>query len=136
MGILARARPELLAGLFPAPHPEHHDLRAPEIGTMMVEGRTGGSGAPFSLGEITVTRAALQLADGHIGHAVIRGRDRAHARRAALIDALLQSGAASQIRETVLAPLVAAETALREARASKAAATRVEFFTMVRGDDK
>ncbi len=136
MGLLARARPAALAALMPAPLPDHQDLRAPETGTMMVQGRTGGSGAPFSLGEVTVTRAALQLPDGTAGHALVQGRDRAHARRAALIDALMQTAAAGAVRETVLAPLAETETARRAGRAAKAAATRVEFFTLVRGEDK
>ncbi|WP_283176859.1 phosphonate C-P lyase system protein PhnG [Gemmobacter sp. 24YEA27] len=136
MGTLARARPEALAALLPLPLPDHHDLRAPETGTMMVQGRIGGSGAPFSLGEVTVTRATLHLADGTTGHALVQGRDRTHARHAALVDALMQTDAAERIRETVLTPLTEAEAARRQGRAAKAAATRVEFFTLVRGDDK
>lgn len=136
MGLLARARPEALAALMPAPLPLHRDLRAPEIGTMMVRGRIGGAGAPFSLGEITVTRATLHLEDGSTGHALVQGRDRAHARRAALVDALMQTDAAARIRETILTPLTEAEVARRQGRAAKAAATRVEFFTLVRGEGK
>ena len=100
------------------------------------EGRIGGSGAPFSLGEVTVTRAALRLTDGTTGHALVQGRDRAHARRAALIDALMQTALAPQIRTRVLDPLLQAETTRRTTRAAKAAATKVEFFTLVRGEDK
>ncbi|NPD14100.1 phosphonate C-P lyase system protein PhnG [Xinfangfangia sp. D13-10-4-6] len=136
MGLLARSRPDSLANLLPEPLPEHQDLRAPEVGTMMVQGRTDASGAPFSLGEITVTRATLHLPCGTTGHALVQGRDRAHARRAALIDALMQTPEASRIRERILTPLTKAETDRRQARAAKAAATRVEFFTLVRGEDK
>ena len=136
MGLLARSGPDMLAALLPAPLPEHQDLRAPETGTMMVEGRTGGSGAPFSLGEVTVTRAALRLTDGTTGHALVQGRDRAHARRAALVDALMQTALAPQIRIRVLDPLLQVEITRRTTRAAKAAATKVEFFTLVRGEDK
>jgi alpha-D-ribose 1-methylphosphonate 5-triphosphate synthase subunit PhnG len=134
MGLLARAAPDRLAALFPD-LPEHDLLRAPEIGAVMVQGRIGGAGQPFNLGEMTVTRCSVRLPDGAVGHAHVQGRDRAHAQRAAVLDALLQSSAEPQLRQTVLQPLRAGETAARSARASRAAATKVEFFTLVRGED-
>jgi len=136
MGLLARARPARLADLLAAPLPAHSMLRTPEIGTVMVRGRVSATGAPFNLGEMTVTRCALRLDGGAIGHAHVQGRDRDHARRAAIVDALMQTGQAGRIRERVLEPLAAEETARRSARAEKAAATRVEFFTLVRGEDR
>ena len=63
------------------------------------------------------------------------GRDKAHAERAALIDALMQTDAADSLRETVLDPLADARAEARQTRAGKAAATKVEFFTMQRGED-
>ena len=36
-------------------------LRKPETGLYMVQGRAGGSGERFNLGEITVTRCALRM---------------------------------------------------------------------------
>ena len=135
MGLLARAMPARLAQLFPD-LPPHDMLRPPEVGAVMVQGRTGGSGQPFNLGEVTVTRCALRLASGAVGHAHVQGRDKAHATRAAVLDALLQTEAAPPLRATVLAPLEAEEVARRTARAAKAAATRVEFFTLVRGEDQ
>ncbi|MBA4742282.1 MAG: phosphonate C-P lyase system protein PhnG, partial [Azoarcus sp.] len=42
-------------------------LRPPETGLVMTRGRAGGSGQRFNLGEITVTRAAVKLADGSVG---------------------------------------------------------------------
>jgi alpha-D-ribose 1-methylphosphonate 5-triphosphate synthase subunit PhnG len=101
----------------------------------MVQGRAGGTGAAFNLGEMTVTRCTLRLADGRVGHAVVQGRDRAHAARAALVDALMQGAEAADLRAAVLAPLAAEEGARRADLAQKAAATRVEFFTLVRGED-
>lgn len=136
MGLLARAKPALLAARMPEALPDHSLLRAPEIGAVMVQGRAGATGAPFNLGEMTVTRCSLRLATGQVGHAVVQGRDRDHARRAAVVDALMQSDAAAAIREQVLAPLAEAEETTRRDRAEKAAATKVEFFTMVRGEDK
>lgn len=111
-------------------------LRPPEIGSVMVRGRTGGSGSPFNLGEVTVTRCALQLRGSDVvGHGYVQGRDKAKAERAALIDALMQTDAAPTVRDVVLSPLGAARDQARTARAARAAATRVEFFTMVRGED-
>jgi alpha-D-ribose 1-methylphosphonate 5-triphosphate synthase subunit PhnG len=135
MGLLARAKPARLAELFPD-LPEHSLLRAPEVGAVMVRGRIGGDGDAFNLGEMTVTRCSLALAGGAVGHAHVQGRDKGHALRAAVLDALLQSPEGASLRAGVLAPLRAEEAARRAARAAKAAATRVEFFTLVRGEDQ
>lgn len=135
MGLLARATPARLADLMPAPLPEHALLRAPEIGSVMVRGRIGGTGAPFNLGEMTVTRCSLRLSCGAVGHAHVQGRDRDHALRAAIVDALMQTDAAPAIRRDCLDPLAAEEAARRATRAGKAAASKVEFFTLVRGED-
>lgn len=135
MGLLARARPARLQQLFPQ-LPPHDFLRAPEVGAVMLRGRIGGSGQPFNLGEMTVTRCALRLGSGVVGHAHVQGRDKAHATRAAVLDALLQTDQAARLHADVLAPLEAEETARRATRAAKAAATRVEFFTLVRGEDQ
>lgn len=135
MATLAKAPPARLAALYPA-LADHDLLRAPEIGTVMVRGRIGGSGAPFNLGEMTVTRCSVKLAGGEIGHACVQGRDKSHALRAAVLDALLQADAAEAIAANVLAPLQSEAEARRLVRAEKAAATRVEFFTMMRGEDK
>ena len=135
MGLLARARPAELAALMPA-LPDHDFLRPPEVGLVMVQGRVGAKGAPFNLGEMTVTRCTLKLACGTVGHAHVQGRDKAHATRAALADALLQTDAARDLRARLLEPLARTEADRRRRRAEKAAATKVEFFTMVRGEDK
>jgi alpha-D-ribose 1-methylphosphonate 5-triphosphate synthase subunit PhnG len=135
MGQLARAKPERLRALFPG-LPAYEVLRPAEIGTVMVQGRAGGTGAPFNLGEVTVTRCALRLITGEVGHGHVQGRDKDHATRAAVLDALLQTDQSSALRAAVLTPLAADEAAHRAARAAKAAATKVEFFTLVRGEDK
>ena len=135
MGLLARAKPGRLADLFPE-LPTHDLLRAPEIGAVMVRGRIGGTGQPFNLGEMTVTRCALRLGSGAVGHAHVQGRDKGHAVRAAVVDALMQTNQAEALRATVLVPLQAEEVARRANRAAKAAATKVEFFTLVRGEDQ
>ncbi|MCC5971974.1 MAG: phosphonate C-P lyase system protein PhnG [Pararhodobacter sp.] len=134
MGLLARAPAALLEQLYPD-LPAHTLLRGPEIGTVMVRGRQGGTGAPFNLGEMTATRCTVRLGCGTVGHAHVQGRERTHARRAAVLDALLQTDQAAALSESVLAPLQRTEATRRDTRAAKAAATRVEFFTLVRGED-
>jgi len=134
LSVLAKARPERLAALMPD-LPAHDMLRRPEAGAVMVRGRIGGTGAPFNLGEMTVTRCSVQLGSGAVGHAWVQGRDRAHAVRAAVIDALMQTEAADDLRGRVIDVLAAEAQADRAARAAKAAATKVEFFTLVRGED-
>lgn len=136
MGVLARAKPEALAALMPKDVPDHVLLRAPDIGSVMVRGRVGATGAPFNLGEVTVTRCALRLSCGTVGYGHVQGRDRDHARQAALVDALMQTDRAAAIRAQVVDPLATAEAVARSTRAAKAAATKVEFFTLVRGEDK
>lgn len=109
-------------------------LRKPEIGTVMVRGRMGGTGGAFNLSEMTVTRAALKLACGTVGHGHVAGRRKDDAQAVAMADALLQTQAAATIETAVIAPLKSEESARRTARAAKAAATKVDFFTMVRGE--
>ncbi|QFT58842.1 Alpha-D-ribose 1-methylphosphonate 5-triphosphate synthase subunit PhnG [Sulfitobacter sp. THAF37] len=114
---------------------DHQVLRAPEIGSVMVRGRAGAVGAAFNLGEITVTRCSVRLSTGEDGHAYVQGRDRTKALRAALLDAAMQTAAAAGIREKVLGPLSEKARQRRATRAAKAAATKVDFFTMARGED-
>ena len=115
--------------------PLHEWLRKPEIGSTMVRGRAGGTGAPFNLGEMTITRCALKLSDGTVGHAYIQGRRKADAEAAALVDALMQTAQAPGVQSAILDPLRAEHDAAKAKRAAKAAATKVDFFTMVRGED-
>jgi alpha-D-ribose 1-methylphosphonate 5-triphosphate synthase subunit PhnG len=137
MSQLAKAPPARLAALFEATgaRPGFTWLRPPEVGGVMLRGRMGGTGAPFNLGEMSVTRCALKLETGEVGHAYVQGRDKAHAERAALVDALMQTGQAEALQAAVLTPLAAERKAAKTARAAKAAATKVDFFTMVRGED-
>jgi alpha-D-ribose 1-methylphosphonate 5-triphosphate synthase subunit PhnG len=137
LSLLAKAPAADLAALWEAfaMVPEHDMLRAPEIGGVMVRGRAGAIGAAFNLGEMTVTRASVKLACGTVGHGYVQGRDKTHARTAALIDALMQTEAAARVEAQVLTPLRASMQARKDARAAKAAATKVDFFTMVRGED-
>ena len=137
MSLLAKVPEHSLEDKLAAvgPEPDFKWLRHPEVGGVMVQGRSGGTGTRFNIGEMTVTRCALQLDTGEVGHAVVQGRSKSKARQAALVDALMQTSQASSLRASVLDPLTAEMTASKETRAAKAAATQVNFFTMVRGED-
>ena len=101
----------------------------------MLRGRMGAVGDAFNMGEMSVTRCSVRLAGGPDGHAYVQGRSRDKALQAALIDALMQSDAADEVRVKLLDPLAEIEAQRRASRAAKAAATKVDFFTMVRGED-
>lgn len=111
------------------------ELRRPETGLVMVRGRAGGDGRRFNLGEATVTRAAVRIEGGVTGFSYLLGRDAARARRAAVLDALWQSASHRAAVEAALRPVAARREAERARQARQAAATRVDFFTMVRGED-
>ena len=121
-----------------ADKPAYRALRPPQIGLAMIRGRIGGSGEPFNLGEMTMTRAAVQIGGDNgcgaiIGHGHVAGRRPRHAELVALFDALLQDkrrGAA--VQHAVIAPLAAALAERHAAEAAHVAPSRVEFFTMVR----
>ncbi len=138
IGLLSRAESSEITSFFDGVDslPQFSELRAPEIGMIMVRGRISGSGAPFNLGEMTVTRCSV-LALGNTGHALVQGRRPEHARHAALADALLQDGAWFEaIRGRLIEPLRKAEQARTAERTADANGTRVDFFTMVRGEDE
>mgnify|MGYP000005022642 FL=1 len=137
LSLMATSNGARLAALWEAVGltPDFTMLRQPEIGAVMVRGRAGGTGNAFNLGEMTVTRTSLRLADGTIGHGWFQGRDKTQARTIALVDALMQCHEAEMIETRIIAPLRADRKARHTARAERAAATKVDFFTMARGDD-
>lgn len=130
-----RAAIEEALGAF-GPLPPHRDMRKAETGLVTLRGRMGGGGAAFNLGEATVTRASVKLESGEIGHAYALGRDAEKARLCALIDAAFQNPALhDRIVDTVLDPLARDEAGADRRKAEETAATKVDFFTMVRGED-
>lgn len=137
LSLLAKAPAGDLARLWHSygAAPDHSLLRAPEIGGVMVRGRAGAVGAAFNLGEMTVTRCSVKLGDGTVGHGYVQGRDKDHARHAALVDALMQTPDADAVENAILTPLRTDMDAAKASRAAKAAATKVDFFTMVRGEN-
>lgn len=136
ISLLAKAPANALAGAVAAygPLPAYQWLRQPEIGLAMVRARTGGTGAQFNLGEMTVTRCALRLQSGQMGVAYVAGRDLRHAEYAAVFDALMQSDAQEEVRRKVLQPVEQALAERKSEAAAQAQATKVDFMTMVRGE--
>ena len=111
-------------------------LRGPETGLVTLRGRIGGGGAPFNVGEATVTRATVRLPSGQVGHCYALGRDKQKAKLAAIADALWQDPARrAEVETRLIAPLRSALATAQEKRRAETAATKVDFFTMVRGED-
>lgn len=116
--------------------PEYYCLRPPETGLVMVRARAEGNGTPFHLGEMTVTRCTVQVKDGYRGTAYVMGRNRRHAELAALLDALLQDPYQhASLMDLIIRPLELILRKRRAVMAQKIASTKVEFFTMIRGED-
>lgn len=136
MAVLAHAdTSEIAECLRSIALPPHENLREPENGLVMLRGRVGGDGAPFNLGEATVSRAAVRLASGEVGFGYALGRDREKARLIALCDALVQADHfSSSVEAQVLAPLRAGLLSRRQQQSAQTAATKVDFYTMVRGE--
>lgn len=144
MALLARAPlPLLESALAAEAQAPVRWLRAPETGLMMVQGRAGGTGERFNLGEVTITRCTLRRGEPaqgpNVGVAYVLGRSHRQAQLAALADALLQDPAQHAVlEERLLAPVrahLAAQAAQRQARAQS---TKVDFMTVAResGDDE
>lgn len=111
-------------------------LRGPETGLVTIRGRIGGGGAPFNTGEATVTRATVRLPSGQVGHAYALGRDKEKVRLAAILDAAWCSeDTRAAVEEKIVAPLQRMQAEADARRRAETAATKVDFFTMVRGED-
>lgn len=135
LSVLAKAPEARLSELWSnvGTVPPYKVLRRPEIGLVMVKGRISGSGAPFAAGEMTVTRAAVQLESGELGVSYVGGRHPRQAEIVAVIDALCQHPDWQQaLEETIVAPLAREAEARRQATRARAAATKVDFFTVAR----
>lgn len=137
LAVLARAATAQLEAHANSMHPlpATETVRAPEVGMVMLRGRVGGTGDSFNLGEASVTRCALRLVDGALGIGYALGRDRRKAELIALFDALLQDDSARpRWMELVIDPLRREQAQRRDLASRAAASSRVDFFTMVRGE--
>ncbi len=135
LSILAKAPADRLEALWREVGgvPDYTLLRRPEIGLIMLKGRISGSGAPFAAGEMTVTRAAVRLDSGEVGFGYVGGRRARQAEIIAAIDALGQRADWQQdLEEMVVGPLEREADLRRHEAKARAAATRVDFFTVAR----
>lgn len=138
MAVLARASTAELGQAWSAitAPPTFRWLKPAEVGLVMLRARVGGSGARFNVGEAAVTRCVVRTADGYTGVGYILGRERRRAELAALFDALLQNSARRRgIEQRVLEPLATSQQRRQKERSRKSAATKVDFYTLVRGED-
>jgi len=138
ISVMAKAPAKTLVALSDSLVKTHpfETIRAPEIGLTQVQARMGGTGKSFNLGDTPLTRCVVRTPDGTYGYSYIAGRNKAHALRAAELDALLQLEAYhTQITEAVLIPLKAEQDARRHQKIAQTSKTRVDFFTLVRGED-
>jgi len=115
---------------------EYQIIRQPEIGLAQVRARMGGTGRSFNIGDTTLTRAVVKLNSGELGYSYLQGRNKTHAEIAALIDGLLQTQRYHEsLRSSVIEPLTADKQEREQQRAKEVASSKVDFFTMVRGED-
>jgi len=135
LSLLAKAPAARIDSLWKeiGPVPAYALLRRPEIGLVMVNGRISGSGAAFCAGEMTVTRAAVRLDSGEIGFGYVGGRHPRQAEIVAAIDALGQRADWREpLEDKIVAPLAREADARRQLVRARAAATKVDFFTVAR----
>lgn len=139
MAVLAHCPPQALAERWQALNlrPEYDTLRPAETGLVQLKARAGATGATFFAGDATLTRAAVRLASGICGYSWVLGRDKPHAERCALVDALMQDKQHyPTLLETLINPLAANREARQRQREAEVNASRVDFFTLVRGDNE
>lgn len=114
--------------------PDYGFLRSPEVGLTMVRGRAEGTGQPFNLGEMTLTRCVIQL-ENLTGFGYVAGRSKRHAELAALCDGMLQHPDwQDKVKLQVITPLQTAAQEQQNTETAEAESTRVNFFTMLRGE--
>lgn len=116
--------------------PEYAMVRQPEIGLAQVRARMGSTGRQFNVGDATITRAVIKLSSGELGYSYLQGRSKSHAELAAVIDALMQNDQYLEVLNSqLIEPLAALKHERDSQRAQEVASSKVDFFTMVRGED-
>ncbi|EOD81450.1 PhnG protein [Grimontia indica] len=117
-------------------NPQYQLVRAPELGLAQVRARMGGTGNAFNMGDVTITRAVVRLDSGELGYSYVTGRNKQHAELAAVVDALMQTSAHDALQQALISPLAAEKAEQEQLRAREVATSKVDFFTMVRGEDE
>ncbi|MFT6916360.1 MAG: alpha-D-ribose 1-methylphosphonate 5-triphosphate synthase subunit PhnG [Motiliproteus sp.] len=137
MSVMAKSSSQLLHRLSEAhvDSAQFETIRAPEVGLTQVRARMGGTGSEFNLGDMTLCRCVVRSQAGDYGYSYIAGRNKAHARRAAELDALLQSEAHGSLLPQVITALETRLLEEQQQKTAEASATQVNFFTLVRGED-
>lgn len=138
MSVLASANFEQLSQYWQVQRlsPDYQLIRAPEIGLAQVQARMGATGKRFNMGDVTVTRCVLKLANGNLGYSYLSGRNKGHAELAAVIDALMQSENYQEaLMQSIIEPLQAKRVEQQQQRQQQVASSKVDFFTLVRGED-
>lgn len=134
MKVLSRAGKALLPFQEQLLATPHEFIRAPETGMVMVRGRAGGTGMAFNVGETTISRCVVRLSNGCEGYSYVLGRNGQLAKLAAIADALLQGADQAHWLNTLIQPLAQAQAEARQTHQQDVATSKVDFFTMVRGD--
>lgn len=112
------------------------DIRSAEVGLAQVRGRMGGTGSAFNLGDMSISRCVLRSSEGIYGYSYVSGRSKIHAQRAAELDAMLQSvNHHDEVMKVVIQTLLDEQQFKDRNRREKTESTRVNFFTLVRGED-
>lgn len=110
-------------------------VRPAEVGMVMLRGRIGGTGNPFNVGEASVVRCAVRLGNGPLGLSYALGRDKTRAELAAVFDALLQDPLHHDtLQRDLVQPIAREQARKRTQMQSDVAQSKVEFFTLVRGE--
>ncbi|WP_027695944.1 phosphonate C-P lyase system protein PhnG [Vibrio litoralis] len=138
MSALATADFEQLSELWKSQSftPNYQLIRAPEIGLAQVQARMGGTGNRFNVTDVTVTRCVVKLESGDLGYSYLSGRNKPHAELAAVIDGLMQSETYQQeLMMSVIEPLQTTRAQKHQLRQQQVAISKVDFFTLVRGED-
>lgn len=139
MSILARSQTGEIKMRWEALNirPEYKLIRPTQIGLIQLQGRMEATGQRFMLGDMTVTRAAVEVSEGIIGYSYIIGRDKAKAELCAVIDALLQNEeCCGQIMAAVIEPLAQRLQERWQTQRREVAPSKVNFYNLVRGDEQ
>lgn len=116
---------------------DYQTIREPEIGLVQIQGRIHGKGKRFYIGDATITRCVIKLDNNHYGYSYLLGRDKTKSILCAVIDGLLQSeNYKEQIINTVIEPLREIYLNIRKHNHDMTQTTKVDFFTLVRGEDE
>ncbi|SEQ11001.1 alpha-D-ribose 1-methylphosphonate 5-triphosphate synthase subunit PhnG [Amphritea atlantica] len=138
ISVLAKAPTEVLLKLSDSvvSDMQFELIREPEIGLTQVRARMGGKGDAFNMGDMTVTRCVVRSQGDSLGFSYVAGRNKAHALRAAQLDAMLQlSDFHQHLTDNVIEPLKQQASESQQVKQQATAATKVDFFTLVRGED-